>query len=128
MDAVLNISNVNEAHELGKEGNADFNCWGETLFSLGYSDTLCWVNGEYMTKWLNVNTIVIPLENMQRGDILVLWQTENKKILEHTAVYVGKGIFFHKRGSAISEFATMEHIKEIYWEGEYSEIRRYVRK
>ena len=128
MESVLNIQNVKKAYLEGKENNFDFNCWGATLYSLGYSKRLRWVNGDEMIEWLDENTFVVPMDYLQIGDILVLWRGEDRNDftypLEHTAVYLGKGKYFHKRGSSCSEIATLEDVRAIYWQGEFAEIRR----
>ena len=128
MNSVLNRKNVKTAYYKGKgNGSFDFNCWGATLFSIGYKNKLTWVNHDTMLPFLKNETVVILEENIQRGDILALYGNNTRFPLEHTAVYFGKGRFFHKRGSGVSELATKEEIQKIYWEADKSEIRRYIK-
>ena len=42
MNTLVNEKNMNEAHELGQNGNGKFNCWGTTLFVLGKVKDLYW--------------------------------------------------------------------------------------
>lgn len=125
MNNVLNLDNVCQAHELGKDDeNWDFNCWGATLFSLGKRKTLSWVKQETMEKFLEDQTEVISGWPLQPGDILVLWGDESRGNLIHTAVYVSGDSFFHKQGGDVSAMAKREEIEFRYWEASYSEIRR----
>lgn len=109
---MLNIKNVKAGHARAKNKKThDFNCWGATLYALGKIEKLKWINQESMKLFLYENT-VLQSEELKRGDILVL---KNKYgTLEHTAVYIGRKLFWHKRGSNHSELAYIDEVKKVY--------------
>lgn len=119
MQSTLNKNRVYHANRKGKHGGSGFNCWGATLFVLGHADTLLWQNCTYMTRWLEDETVEIE-EATKPGDIIAVWSY----CLEHTAVYIGHGRYFHKRGSNEAEILTLEGVKDIY-PGEYT-FRRLI--
>jgi len=134
MKTILNETRMNEAKEQGKGGTSQFNCWGCTLFILDISEDLYWVDNEEITKFIDCNTSIIIKPKI--GDILVLYVYPDVEWLDeedvdpdilrisHTAVYVGDGKWFHKRGCNQSEFVTEKEIKEVYYEYEIREYRR----
>lgn len=81
--------------------SGDFNCWGATAFVSGIMDKLVWIEDYRMVEILTERTIRIRANSIQRGDILVIY--EGGKWLHHTAVYLGRGKYFHKRGMNTSE-------------------------
>ena len=110
-------SRVDRANIKGALPTIDFNCWGATLFVLGQSDTLEWVDSWHMINWLCRETKPIK-KATSLGDILVI----SDHSLEHTATYIGRGLWFHKRGSNKAEILSMAEVLEIY-PGRY-EFRR----
>ena len=91
----------------------DFNCWGATAFVLGIEDKLKWIEEEEMVGILEENTTIVETEARQRGDILTIYDGGGYR-LSHTAVYLGRGKFFHKRGMNISEITDIGGIIRIY--------------
>lgn len=91
-----------------------FNCWGATLFTLGARRKLEWVECREMENWLMENTRPIHRPRKQ-GDILVVERYD----LEHTAVYIGDGKYFHKRGPNTAEITDLAGVRRIY-KGRYS--------
>lgn len=134
MNNLINERNLEIAHNEGKTGNGGFNCWNATLFVLGKTDELYWSDNFEIADFINEETFTIP--SPSKWDILVLydfpssyWAEEqgiDPEILRicHTAVYIGNGQWFHKRGESQSEFATENEIKEIYPSSSESKYRR----
>lgn len=137
MNNLINERNLNEAHEQGKEGNGNFNCWNATLFVLGKTDELYWSDNYEIADFINGQTVKVDVPEL--GDILVLynfpplWFAEEEEVdpdelrIAHTAVYTGTDKWFHKRGENCSEFVTEVQVKEIYDDFEKSEYRRVVK-
>lgn len=116
----IKIDNLKHAHSISKSNNFDFNCWGTTLYILGETDYLDWVYSEDMIDFLESKTNNISNEDLQIGDILALYSED---YLIHTAVYLGKGLYFHKMGASNSEFTQLENILNTY--PEYETIEYY---
>lgn len=91
----------------------DFNCWGATAFVLGMTDRLYWIENYKMMEILTEKTIVVEYKDRQRGDILVVYEGSGEWLC-HTAVYLGRKKFFHKRGMNTSEIADIGGIVRIY--------------
>lgn len=134
MNTLINESNLNTAHEEGKQGNGGFNCYGAMLYALGKSEVLDWVCGDSITEFIDNNTVVVDEADIKKGDILVLYGYEEDclgNVLEededpciiHTALYIERNLLFHKKGMEESEYTTKEGVYEIY-DCEYSEVRR----
>lgn len=131
MNNLINEANLNEAYEVGRNGNCKFNCWNATLFVLGKTNDLYWSDVDEIEKFLFGDTSVVA--NAEKGDILVLYgyvnsfltgDDNNEDRILHTAIYTGNNKWFHKRGENQSEFVTEEEIADIYDNYERSEIRR----
>lgn len=110
--SVLNNERLNTANEQGAYPTWGFNCWGATLFVLEGDDSLRWVEDDEMTDWLYDNTDPIE-EPTKDGDILVLWRYGS---LWHTAVYMGEGQYFHKKGSNEAEITDISGVFGAYRE------------
>lgn len=111
---MLNTANVKNSYQLSKNSwNNDFNCWGTTLYILNELPYLSWVDEFDMQEFLDKKTKPVT-DNLQKGDILVLYNTNvtkgNRDHLAHTAVYVGGGRWFHKRGPQDSRFSTKKEV------------------
>ena len=63
------------------------------------------LQGDYENALGLVNTM------MRIGDILVL---SGRAELVHTAIYTGKGMWWHKPGAQAAEFATEERVVKMY--------------
>lgn len=100
----------------------DFNCWGATAFVLGITDNLRWIENYKMMEILTEKTEIVRTEEIQRGDILVIYES---KWLHHTAVYLGRGKYFHKRGMNTSEITDIDGVIAIYGNDkiEYRRVR-----
>lgn len=132
MNTLINQSNLEEAHERGKEGNGRFNCYCTSLFVLGKREELYWIDCPEITVFINNNTIEVT--EIQEGDILVMYAKDNLKeyleqqnedglIIIHTAVYIGNEEWFHKKGGNGSSFVTEEEVRDSY-DNEYCNYRR----
>jgi len=121
MQSIINKDNIKEAYALGKNGSNDFNCWGATLFALNKNTDLYWTSQKTMNEFLQKETEKV-FNKIKIGDILALYN--KREGLLHTAVYIGRNKFFHKRGSNKAEYVTEQEIKNIYHEYESFEFRR----
>ena len=105
-------SRVRYANNEGNHaGGGYFNCWGSTLYLLGLSDKLEWVERGMMDRFLHHKTKKVDKSKIMRGDIFAMW---HRGYLEHTAVYLGNGRYFQKRGSNTSEITSKKGIFRIY--------------
>lgn len=78
------------------------NCWSTTLYTLGASDKIKFVNDEQMEEWLNSNTKRISHKSgdieKQFGDVLVLENHYDGRIrVSHTAIYLGNDLYWHQK-------------------------------
>ena len=111
MNSTLVKNRLYYANSRGKNGTTDFNCWGATLFVLGMTHRLDWIERYEMEELLDDNAHNIKADERTRGDILALWVDG---CLIHTAVYMGRNKFFHKRGMNNSEITKLDGILAIY--------------
>lgn len=107
----VNYYRLKKALESSPVRNGNFNCWGSTLYILNQYSSLQWIETLEMTDWLDSNTTWIDQSDIKRGDILSITLCG---YLEHTAVYLGRGRYFHKVGSLWSEITTVDGITAIY--------------
>lgn len=111
--AVLNVRRVRYANNRYKHPRAYYNCWGATLFVLGHARILQWIECGVMRRWLEENTE--PIHRPRKpGDIVAVYGWG----LEHTAVYLGNGKYFHKMGSNRAEITDLAGVRKIY-DGKY---------
>lgn len=103
-------NNVSVASKKAEE-RIQFNCWGATLFVLGVKTRLYWEDELAMDRWLEENTKEL-YRPRKKGDILVVKDLFG--ILKHTAVYMGDGKYFHKRGGGIAEVTNLEGVRKVY--------------
>lgn len=99
------------SNQKGKYGGLQFNCWGATAFILGLEDRLRWIEIREIGNLLECCTTIISDREIKRGDILTIY---GKYCLEHTAVYLGRGRYFHKMGGLNSEITDLNGVYEIY--------------
>ena len=95
---------------------------------LGLDDNLEWYNGDDMTKLLWEKTVEVSKRSILRGDILVIYERPEYSVgyyLKHTAVYLGRERYFHKKGSDNSEITTLDNVFKIYGKSKV-EYRRAV--
>ena len=124
METLLSLSNIERANEKAETDSWTFNCWGGTLYALNQTDILEWVDQCTMIDFLDDNTQIVDSDKLEIGDILALWINKYCLVLEHTAVYIGEGVFWHKVGGKESEFGNQEQIQDKYPNGKYPQIRR----
>lgn len=110
----LNPRRVNYANSRGNNAPSihRFNCYGATRFVLGQAKRLYWTTFSEMQRWLDDNTIKIYRPS-KPGDIVTV-HVYRDKWLQHTAVYIGNGKYFHKKGSNISEITDLKGIRQTY--------------
>lgn len=99
----------NRGNKESYRSRTGFNCYGAVLFALGAMDKLAWVGEWYMLDWLNKHTDKI-YRPRRKGDIISFHECG----LTHTAVYLGKGKYFHKRGMNTAEITDLRGIRETY--------------
>ena len=97
------------AHADANRNHAWFNCWGATLYILGGHRRRVWFEVQEMQHWLDMNTEQIHGPR-KVGDIVCVHTYE----LQHTAVYLGKGKYFHKMGSNRAEVTDLAGIRNEY--------------
>jgi hypothetical protein len=107
---------VSYANNSNNRVRSDYNCWGATQFVLGFAKRLRWIENHEMYEWLNENTHRIYRPS-KWGDILAIYYSDADDRpwgLKHTAVYMGNGQYFHKRGACPAQIVTLKEIKETY--------------
>lgn len=96
------------------------NCWNATILFFHEDEEVRFVPPSEMEEWLKENTYVDVHKTCAPNTILAMygfWDGHEGEILLHTAVYVNKGILFHKRGcSGKWELVTEKQLREIYYE------------
>lgn len=120
----MNNNRLYYSNNRGKRVTWGFNCWGATAFVLNLVDRLQWLQDWQMEDILHDYTKVVNENEIKRGDILVMCYMSGT--LKHTAVYLGRGKYFHKRGSNFSEITDMNGICRVYSD-ENIEYRRVVK-
>lgn len=85
---------INKVKNLGSGHHA--NCWGTTLFILGFNPSLKWELYVPTAFALKKCSNLVTSTDYQIGDILVL---KNNGTTVHTAIYIGQNKWFHKAGS-----------------------------
>ena len=123
MRSIVKNNRLYYSNQKGKYGTRKFNCWGSTAFVLGIRDRLYWLGMYEMEAILEEYTDVIEETDIQRGDILTIYDQGG---LTHTAIYLGRGRYFQKKGGNNSEITDIGGVFEIY--GDYQvEYRRVVK-
>lgn len=89
-----------------------FNCYSATRFVLGHAQRLAWTDFKTMQRWLYDYTEEIHRPR-KPGDIVTV-HVYPDKWLQHTAVYIGGGKYFHKKGSNCAEITDLKGIRQIY--------------
>lgn len=114
MQFTLHKKRITYAYSNANSGRGQrswFNCWGATLYALGAIKSLEWISGTQMEQWLESNTRPIG-KPRQPGDIVVFKMYG--RWLEHTAVYLGHGMYFHKRGANNAQITTLAGVRRTY--------------
>lgn len=124
--SVINDLRTDHILSMAGKGTQDFNCWGATQYVLRVRDTLAWIEIDEMSDWLIENTEVVKTPEV--GDILTLFFAipfdKDKRMLLHTAVYLGDGEYLHKLGQSKAERATKRQVIAHYKMTNFYEIRR----
>ena len=95
---MLRIPKVLE-RRLNQPDNA-YNCWGATQkFFQPRQNKLHWADENEMKDWLETYTVKC---NPKKHNIVAIYDNEG---LIHTAVHIGQGKYYHKRGSYTAEIA-----------------------
>lgn len=97
--------------------NPKFNCWGATQYALGQRKRWGWVGAEVMWRWINTKTTPVEGE-LQEGDVLVISCATYNKLI-HTAVYMGNGKWFHKRGRHDTLIQSQQEVEDCYVNDRY---------
>lgn len=99
------------------------NCWNATIMFFDPDQKPQFTSCNEMIEWLNIFTTIDSMKFQAVGSILAMYQDG---LLIHTAVYVGPGILFHKRGMGGHwEFVTERQIRKIYYEANQFEYRLF---
>lgn len=104
----LSTSRIDDAFTQWRNGRR-FNCWGATLFVLNVLGRPVWAEQDVMEAWLEQNAK--PVYRPRPGDVVTIY---NYGTLSHTAVCLGKGRYFHKKGSNIAEVTDLAGVKRTY--------------
>lgn len=94
------------------------NCWNATLLFHGVTNNVEFTPDYAILAWLNVDCRKIDGRCLKFGDVLVMKRGSE---LIHTAVYLKRGMYWHKpgcNGSVGWEFASKKRIKDIYSEAD----------
>ena len=91
----------------GTYGDRWSNCWGMTLFLLGGQSALRFVENEDLDPWLEIHCVRVKRPRF--GDVLAIRYGpeqhcdcgcgDEEGALEHTAIYVGDGLYLHQAGA-----------------------------
>lgn len=102
------------------------NCWALTMMICGALDEPKWARLEEVEQWLATCTHAYEGEP-RPGDIFVMRSHRNHgriHCIEHTAMYLGNGTYWHKPGSDVGQYTTLEQMQYIYHD---APITEYVR-
>jgi hypothetical protein len=103
----------------------DFNCWAGTLMYFNELKTPRWIEQREMIQWMEANTKRVTRK--RKNDIIALFDGGNEGLL-HTAVYLGDGKVWHKKGANVAEITTIEKMLKVYFETEEIVIMRPKKK
>lgn len=105
------------------------NCWSTTLYTLGASDKIKYVDDWQIEEWLIVNTVRISKRNgkskREFGDILVLKKEDDITYFPtHTAIYLGKNLYWHQKFyNGPWQIITLEDILHYYCFEKFYHVR-----
>lgn len=89
------------------------NCWNATILFFDKQSKRKYISDWEMEEWLYKNTNIDEYRLCRKGTILVMSSAEYD--LLHTAVFIGPGILWHKRGcEGPWEIVTEKQIFKIY--------------
>jgi hypothetical protein len=89
------------------------NCWNATLLYYGATSKIEYCNPYFMDEWLEENGYVIDCSKRQKHDVLVI--EDGYELLQHTAVYVGDDMYWHKQGlGGMWEYMSMKDMQKLY--------------
>ncbi len=92
----------------------DTNCWSTTLYTIGASDVIKYIDAHEIRNWLIHNAVRISKNNgikkREFGDILVLEYSGDLNPV-HTAIYLGNKLYWHQSEfNGIWEILTLKDI------------------
>ena len=91
----------------------DPNCWNATIMYFDPKEPVRFTGQSDMEHWLNKNTVESLYQRCVPRTILALYNEDLGLI--HTAVYIGDGVLFHKRGCGGHwEIITEKMLRAIY--------------
>lgn len=117
MDNVMSRTRVDHVLNMAGSSTRDFNCWGATMFIEQAKDRLGWVDNPEISMWLQTDFEPIKKEQIKEGDILALFDADEKKErlhLVHTAVYIGNKKFVHKLGQNRAQVDILKGVLKEY--------------
>ena len=117
MNSVLSRTRVDHVLNMAGSSTQDFNCWGATMFIEQAKDRLGWVENPEISQWLQTDFEPIKKEDIEQGDILALFDADEKKErlhLVHTAVYIGDKKFVHKLGQNKAQIDVLKEVLKHY--------------
>jgi hypothetical protein len=98
------------------------NCWNATILFFNPKEEVKFVEQSDMVNWLATNTEEDPMKRCAPGSIVAFYNEDMGLI--HTAIYVGIGTLYHKRGVGGDwEVITERRIRQIYFETDRYEYR-----
>ena len=92
------------------------NCWALTMLIYGGLKAPKWVTADEIEQWLADNT-VDAIGEPRSGDILVMRSKYNysrENCIEHTAIYMGNGDYWHKPGNDVGQYTTLAFMQRLY--------------
>lgn len=92
------------------------NCWALTMLICGGIRRPTWAHVDQVEEWLEDKTHDID-DAPRAGDIFIMrsrFARGRDRCMEHTAVYMGNGIYWHKPGADVGQYTTMADMQEQY--------------
>lgn len=90
------------------------NCFNATLlFHNCTKETVCTGSEELLRVLKKEFTPVESGETLQPGDVLVIYKSDDGKTIQHSAVYVGGDVFFHKGSTDKADPYTFEPFESV---------------
>lgn len=91
------LRNMKQIRELCETSPVGPNCWNTTMWIHGAMETREWIDDTTILQWVNSKCVSIKSEDVRVGDICLFFS--DLRQLWHSVVYIGKGLWFHKRGT-----------------------------
>lgn len=120
---------LSQMRELCETSPTGPNCWNTTMWVHGATDQRNWIDQDVIKNWVDRACMPIKAEDVKIGDICLFFNNRDEKDLWHSAVYIGEGLWFHKRGTHYRyEITSWAHImlQNIYKDDSDGECEQYV--